>query len=124
MKAEQFIKNLQQNGVELYIIDGGSLRVRYDGDTLSQDDIERIRQHKAEIISLLFEKKQVTRARGYGCGACGNTIYQTVEAWEMSELPALSAWQYEHQIIVNWQCEGCGTVFEIIGGTAGPQILN
>ena len=123
MKAEQFIKNLQQNGVELHIIEGNALKVRYDNDTLSQNDIERIRQHKAEIISLLSKKKPTTRARGYGCVNCGNKIYQAVNSWEMSELPAGSPWSHEHRPIIAWQCEQCEAVDEIVNGSLEPHSL-
>ncbi|MDA8163670.1 MAG: hypothetical protein M0017_01370 [Desulfobacteraceae bacterium] len=43
---------------------------------------------------------EIIRALGYGCGKCGNRIYRQVSA--------------------GWLCEGCGMVFELIGGSRGP----
>ena len=70
------------------------------------------------------EAIQETKAKGYGCAACGNRIYREVEAWEMSELPALSPWRYEHSVERYWRCERCGAVFQWIGGIAGPKFIN
>jgi hypothetical protein len=63
------------------------------------------------------------RATGYGCGGCGNRIYQAVQAWEMSELPTSSPWTNEHTPVTHWQCQGCGAVFQIIGGSKGSQCI-
>ena len=65
-----------------------------------------------------------TKAKGYGCGKCGNKLYQAVEAWAMFELPASSAWTHEHTPVTNWQCEQCKAVYEWIGGNKGPQPIN
>jgi hypothetical protein len=62
-----------------------------------------------------------TKARGYGCGDCGNKIYQAVNAWEMSELPAVSPWTYEYRMVTPWKCEHCDSVYEIIGRSKGLQ---
>jgi hypothetical protein len=67
---------------------------------------------------------QNTKALGYGCAGCGNRVYQAVEAWVLSELPESSPWQYEHKPVVHWQCEQCSAVYELIGGSRGPQPLN
>jgi uncharacterized protein with PIN domain len=123
MKVEQIIKNLQQNGVELYVADGNTLKIRYDNGTLTQNDIERIRQHKAEIITLLSEKKP-NRAQGYGCAACGNKIYRAIQSWETSNLPEPSSWTHNHRAVTYWHCESCGAVYELIGGSRGPKIIN
>ena len=64
------------------------------------------------------------KAIGYGCSGCGNRIYEAVQAWEISELPESSSWTHEHSSVVHWRCEGCDAVFEIIGGSKGPQFLN
>ena len=58
-------------------------------------------------------EKKPTRAKGYGCSGCGNRIYQ-----------ATAPFTHEHKKVIHWQCEGCGAVFEIIGGTNGPQLIN
>ena len=65
-----------------------------------------------------------TRARGYGCAACGNRIYLAVEQWELSELPQWSPWKHEHRPVIVWQCEKCGAIFKVIGGSRGPQPFN
>jgi len=70
------------------------------------------------------ETTQETRAKGYGCGACGNKIYQAVQTWEMSELPTGSPGTHEHRLVTHWQCEQCKAVYEIIGGSKEPQPIN
>ena len=70
--------------------------------------------------STFSEKK----ALGYGCTGCGNKIYQAVEVWETREILGPSEFKHEHVQVTHWQCDGCGAVFEIIGGSCGPQFLN
>lgn len=43
------------------------------------------------------------RAVGYGCGKCQANNYLQVDG--------------------GWRCEGCGMVFEVIGGSKGPYLL-
>lgn len=43
-------------------------------------------------------------ARGYGCGFCGTAIY--------TEAPG------------GWRCQGCGTLYAIIGGSKGPRLIH
>ena len=100
------------------IPDGNKLRVR---GNLTDEDRELIRTHKQEIINRLTGQ---IKARGYGCAGCGNKIYEAVQAWEISELPESAEFKHEHTLVINWQCEGCGAVFEMIGGSREPQIIN
>ena len=68
--------------------------------------------------------KTEKKAQGYGCAGCGNRIYGAIQAWEISELPESAEFKHEHTLVTQWQCEGCDAVFEIIGGSKGPQFLN
>jgi hypothetical protein len=69
----------------------------------------------------LVEDRKPKRAKGYGCGACGNKIYQeAVKTWTTKELPE----QSDKQSFAHWKCEGCGAIFEIIGGSKGPEYIN
>jgi hypothetical protein len=68
--------------------------------------------------------KTEKKAQGYGCAGCGNRIYEMVQEWEISELPVSSPWKHEHTPVIHWQCESCKTIYEIIGGSKGPQPLN
>ena len=70
------------------------------------------------------QRKNPTRARGYGCASCGNKIYTAVQVWDVSELPLGSPWSHERKPVTYWQCEGCGSVYEIIGGSRGPVFIN
>jgi hypothetical protein len=83
-----------------------------------------VKEHKAEIISILKTKKKPTRAKGFGCAGCGHKIYEAVEVWETREILEPSEFKHEHIQVTHWQCEGCGAVFEIVGGSCGPQFLN
>ena len=44
--------------------------------------------------------KNKTKAMGFGCGRCSCKTYI--------------------QVAYGWQCEGCGAIFPIIGGSRGP----
>ena len=44
------------------------------------------------------------QAMGYGCGRCGNKVYTQVGG--------------------GWLCDGCGMIFEVIGGSRGPRPLS
>ena len=65
-----------------------------------------------------------TMAQGYGCAVCGNNTYQAISAWETKALPQISSWTHEHRHIVAWKCESCSSVYEIIGGSKGPEYIN
>ena len=83
-------------------------------------------QEGSTFLKKVDDKKvdgKPTKARGYGCAECGSKIYQTIQAWKMNELDQSSSWQYEHRLVTAWKCEGCGAVFQIIGGTKGPQYI-
>ena len=121
MTAESIITYLQGVGAVLSVEDG-TLRIEAKKGTIKPDQVEQLKAHKAEIISLL-QKPTTTRAKGYGCAGCGNRIYEAIGAWEISELPASLPWQYEHVPAIHWKCEGCGVVFQIIGGTLGPVLI-
>ncbi len=69
-------------------------------------------------------RKKPIKALGYGCAGCGNKIYQAIEVWETRDLLEPSEFKHEHIQVKHWQCEGCGAVFEIIGGSKGPQLIN
>ena len=47
--------------------------------------------------------KTVKKALGYGCAGCGCKTYQLV--------------------VNGWECENCKAVFEIIGGSKGPVLI-
>jgi hypothetical protein len=85
----------------------------------AKDDEEQ-KDKKQEIV----KEKTATKVSGYGCAGCGNKIYQAVEVWETREILEPSEFKHEHKPVTHWQCEGCGAVFEIIGGSKGPQIIN
>ena len=69
------------------------------------------------------KEPQPIKALGYGCAGCGNRIYEMVQEWEISELPVSSPWKHEHTPVIHWQCESCKTIYEIIGGSKGPVLI-
>jgi len=75
-------------------------------------------------IEDIEHRNENKKALGYGCAGCGNKIYQAVEACETEGLSAETPWEQEHTPTVHWKCEECGTVFQYIGGSKGPQYIN
>jgi hypothetical protein len=71
-----------------------------------------------------IQDNEPPRANGLGCVGCGNKIYKAVKGWEISELPVVSTFTHEHTSVTHWQCENCKVIYEIIGGTRGPQYIN
>jgi hypothetical protein len=61
------------------------------------------------------------RAKGYGC-VCGHNLYQQVE--DFVEEPEDDNWEHQYRFCKVWQCENCKAIYEIIGGTKGPQYMN
>ena len=119
MKAKAFIEDLQRKGVEIWV-ENGAIKYRGPSGVLTPEMIKILKDKKREIV----KEKTATRVRGYGCAGCGNRIYQAVEVWETREILEPSAFEHEHKPVTHWQCEGCGAVFQWIGGTQGPQFLN
>ena len=122
MNPQKIIDDLQDSGIRFTVV-GDKLRLKAD-DEIPEAVIENVKKHKAEIISILQAKKKPTRAMGFGCAGCGNKIYEAVQAWEISNLPASAEFQHEHKPVTHWQCEGCKAIFQWIGGSKGPQFLN
>ena len=150
--AQTILKNLQTRGVQVSVV-GNTLRLESDQGTISNDMKENIKKHKSVIISLVKQKhscekseeseerggqtpkeglislnslssqeeNKIVMAQGYGCG-CGHNLYQQVE--EFIEEPEDTKWEHQYHHTKVWQCENCKTIYEIIGGTAGPQIFN
>ena len=122
MNPQKIIEDLQNAGI-MFTVVGDKLRLKADAE-IPPAAIETVKEHKAEIISILQAKKKPTRAMGFGCASCGNKIYEAVEVWETREILEPSEFKHEHIPVTHWQCEGCGAVFEIVGGSKGPQFLN
>jgi uncharacterized OB-fold protein len=78
----------------------------------------------SEDIEDIEHRDENKKALGYGCAGCGNKIYQAVEACETEGLSAEIPWEQEHTPTVHWKCEECGSVFQYIGGSKGPQYIN
>ena len=123
MNPCNFLKNLQHSGVNIWIEDG-KLKCKGPETALTAEVVTRLREIKPEIIQLLQTEKKPTRAKGFGCAGCGNCIYRAVEVWEIRELFEPSEYTHEHTPVTHWKCQGCGAVFEMIGGSRGPQIIN
>jgi len=121
MNAQSIVDDLQRSGINLFVV-GDKLRLKADAE-IPPKTIETVKQHKAKIIRFLQEEKKSSRARGYGCDNCGSQTYMAVRAWETYKLPTTSEWKHEHRAALHWQCEGCGAIFSIIGGSRGPIII-
>ena len=119
--AVDVLTEFESMNIKLWI-DGEQLRYRGPSDVLTPDVLDTLKQIKKQLMQFLSNRP--TKAKGYGCAGCGNRIYEVVQAWEISELPESSSWTHEHSSVVHWRCDGCDAVFEIIGGSKGPQFLN
>ena len=120
MSAKAFIEELQGKGVSIWI-EGNVIKYKGPSNVLTPDILQTLKTKKQEILQA---GKKPTRAKGYGCASCGNRIYEAVEVWETREILEPSEFKHEHKPVTHWQCEGCGSVFEIIGGSLGPQFIN
>jgi hypothetical protein len=119
MKAKAFIEDLQRKGVEIWV-ENGAIKYRGPSEVLTPEMINILKDKKQEIV----KEKTATKVSGYGCAGCGNKIYQAVEVWETREILEPSEFKHEHIQVTHWRCEGCGAVFEIVGGSRGPQKIN
>ena len=119
--AVDVLTEFESMNIKLWI-DGEQLRYRGPSDVLTPDILDTLKKIKKQLMQFLSNGPN--KAKGYGCAGCGNRIYEVVQAWEISELPASFTWNYEHTPVNHWKCEDCGAVFEIIGGSRGPQPLN
>ena len=124
MSTGAFVTQLKQAGVRLWV-EGDKLRCKGPETALTEEVVIHLQEIKPEVMRLLAgdQRNQPQRMKGYGCAGCGNKIYQAVKGWETNELPAPSPWKYEHTPAVHWKCEGCGTIFQYIGGTRVPMLI-
>ena len=124
MSTGAFVTQLKQAGVKLWV-EGDKLRCKGPETALTEEVVIHLQAIKPEVMRLLAgdQKSQPQRAKGYGCAGCDNRIYQAVKGWETNELPASSPWTYEHKVVIHWQCENCKAIYEIIGGSRGPVLI-
>ena len=125
METVAILNQLQSMGLILSVIDGTRIKVQPKA-AITEAARTLIREHKAELVKILSSRQQPckTKARGYGCNACGCKTYMQVVAWKTTELPEYDPWRYEHRPVVAWRCEGCKTIYEIIGGSRKPIIIH
>jgi hypothetical protein len=150
-KAKIILNNLRTKGVQISVV-GNTLRLEADQGTISSDMRENIKEYKSGIITLLKqkhscekseeseergvqtskeglislnslssqEKIKIVMAQGYGCD-CGHNLYQQVEGF--IEEPENANWEHQYRLSKVWQCENCKAIYEIIGGTRGPILI-
>ena len=125
MSIVAFVTQLKQAGVRVWV-KGDKLCCKGPEAALTEEVVNHLQKIKPEVMRLLVgdQMSQPHQTKGYGCASCGNRIYKAVQTWEISELPAPSPWKYEHTPAVHWKCEGCGTIFQYIGGTRGPNVTH
>ena len=149
--AKIIFKSLQTIGVQISVV-GNTLRLEADQGIISNVMRANIKEYKSGIITLLKQKhscekseesekrgakttneglislnslssqeeNKIVMAQGYGCG-CGHNLYQQVE--EFIEEPEDTNWEHQYRLCKVWQCENCKTIYEIIGGTRGPVLI-
>jgi hypothetical protein len=124
MSTGAFVTQLKQAGVRLWV-EGDKLRCKGPETALTEEVVIHLQEIKPEVMRLLAgdQRSQPQQVRGYGCAGCGNRIYEVVQAWEISELSVSSPWKHEHTPVIHWQCESCKTIYEIIGGSKGPVLI-
>ena len=130
MEPEIVLNQLEGIGLTLSVIEGSKIKVQ-PKQAITEEVRRLIRQHKNALLELLntgnsprsSETHKTVRAAGYGCGACGCKIYQAVVTWEFIELPETEPWEYGHRPTTHWQCENCKSIYEIIGGSRGPVLI-
>ena len=118
--AVDVLTEFERMNIKLWI-DGEQLRYRGPSDVLTPDVLDTLKQIKKQLMQFLSNGP--AKAKGYGCAACGNKIYQAVRVWEISSLPEKSNFKFEHKQVTHWKCEGCDKIFQVIGGTKGPIII-
>ena len=150
-KAKIILNNLRTKGVQISVV-GNTLRLEADQGTISNDMRENIKEYKSGIITLLKqkhscekseesekrgvqtskerlislnslssqEKIKIVMAQGYGCD-CGHNLYHQVE--DFIEEPEDAIWEHKYRLSKLWQCENCKAIYEIIGGTKGPVLI-
>ena len=79
-----------------------------EGDTFQKKSEQKEIEHKT------------IKAKGYGC-VCGHNLYKQVE--EFIEEPEDTKWEHQYRLCKVWQCENCKEIYEIIGGTRGPVVV-
>ena len=67
-------------------------------------------------------EEKLILAKGYGC-ECGHNLYQQVDDFVEVNQPEDAKWEHQYHHTKVWQCDNCKTIYEIIGGTRGPVLI-
>ena len=149
--AKIIFKSLQTIGVQISIV-GNTLRLEADQGTISNDMKKNIKEHKAEIISLVkqkhsCEKSEESEKRGVQTSKEGLISLNSLSSQEKIKIvmaqgygcdcghnlyhqvedfveePEDDNWEHQYRLCKVWQCENCKTIYEYIGGSIGPKEL-
>ena len=121
METTIILNQLQEMGLHLSIIEGQKIKVA-PKQKITDEVRQMIMQHKIDLLKLLNKPPSPIRAKGYGCG-CGHNLYEQIEEIMKVDQPEDLEWKYLHRLAKVWQCENCKTIYEIIGGTRGPVLI-
>ena len=111
------LTEFERMNIKLWI-DGEQLRYRGPSDVLTPDVLDTLKQIKKQLMQYLSNVP--TKAQGYGC-SCGHNLYHQLE--DFVEEPADDNWEHQYRLCKVWQCENCKTIYEFIGGTRGPVLI-
>lgn len=102
----------------------GRNRQRNSSATSSSDECNFSCNSRGKSCTQLHTNATKNRAKGYGCGMCGNKIHLTVMTWETYRLPETEPYEFEHRPVTAWMCETCKEVYPVVGGTNNPQLMS
>ena len=93
-------------------------RLEKEARNYQQELMENLEQKERQLN---HAEENIKKAKGYGC-ACGHNFYNQVE--DFVEKPENNKWEHQYKLSKVWQCNNCKAIYEIIGGTKGPQFIN
>lgn len=97
----EIIKRAAEAGVTIVLSSNGTLEVTGNEASVVHW-LPKLKEQKPNILAALQSMvSSSSQAGGYGCGRCGVKTYS--------------------KVATGWRCEGCGMIFEIIGGSRGPH---
>jgi hypothetical protein len=94
-------------------------------ETPHHDELQKVQKGVFTVFAVQQgSTSEKNKAQGYGCAGCGGRVYTQAEIWATTFLPIGADWEQEHSLVMGWKCDQCGSEYQYIGGSRGPQAIN